>query len=132
MIKYPKTFEGAKPAGFDGLFDWDFLELVFEGTKIMPMDIDAVVERKGKLLIFETKSEFKDIPYGQIITFERLLTIGNGDIHVMIIYGKTADSIVGMDEWYYKSKIIKVGIARCDSHHVIERVMAWFKWANGG
>ena len=50
MIVFPERFKQASPAGFDGVFDWDFLEPAFGGTKIMPMDIDAVVERKGRIL----------------------------------------------------------------------------------
>lgn len=38
MIVFPERFKQASPAGFDGVFDWDFLEPAFGGTKIMPMD----------------------------------------------------------------------------------------------
>lgn len=61
-IKYPKAFDGFPPAGFDGIFDWDFLKPAFGGTKIEPMDIDAFVERHGEILMFETKTLGKEIP----------------------------------------------------------------------
>jgi len=48
-IKYPDTFMDALPAGFDGVFDWDFLITAFAPTKIQPMDIDGIIERKGTL-----------------------------------------------------------------------------------
>ena len=44
MINNQRLFDGAKPAGFDGLFEWDWLKGAF-GPAIMPMDFDAVVER---------------------------------------------------------------------------------------
>jgi len=131
MIHYPKTFNKASPAGFDGIFDWDFLLPVFEGTKIEPMDIDAVIERKGKFLIFETKTCNKEIPNGQRITLEGLIKLGKGNVTVMIIYGKTSDTITNMEEWHYKNgKTTKIMNGCCDRNYVLSRVSAWFQWAN--
>jgi hypothetical protein len=31
MIKYPETFDSMKPAGFDGIFDWNFILPAFKG-----------------------------------------------------------------------------------------------------
>jgi hypothetical protein len=31
MIVFPERFKQASPAGFDGVFDWDFLEPAFGG-----------------------------------------------------------------------------------------------------
>ena len=33
-------------ANNDGIFDWDFLKPAFEGSNIMPMDIDGIVEER--------------------------------------------------------------------------------------
>jgi hypothetical protein len=38
MIEYPETFNRSLPAGFDGVFAWDFLRGCFGGPIIMPMD----------------------------------------------------------------------------------------------
>jgi len=133
MIKYPRRFNQAQPANYDGLFDWDFLEPAFAGTLIMPMDIDAVVERRGKVLIFETKDVGVDIPLGQKITLETLLRIGRGSIYLMIIYGKTPNTIEGLDEWgcgYKGGGIVYKGYQECDADFVLKRVSAWFAWAN--
>lgn len=131
MIKSQKSFFESLSAGFDGVFDWDFLLPAFNGTKIEPMDIDAVIERRGKILIFETKSPGKVIPLGQAITLKALLGIGQGAIHVMIIYGKTAETIVSMEEWRWGNKIVEVRKELCGSSHVLSRVTEWFRWANG-
>lgn len=69
MINSPQAFKEAAPAQFDGQFNWDFLKGAF-GGKIMPMDWDGVVERKGNFLVFETKHPGKEIPNGQRFTFE--------------------------------------------------------------
>ena len=131
MIIYPKKFKQAPSANFDGLFDWDFLLSVFEGTNIQPMDIDAIIERKGKILIFETKDNGKDIPLGQRILLEQIIKIGRGKIHLIIIYGKTPEAITGMDEWYYSQNgVSKSGIRVVKAREVLARVSKWFSWAN--
>jgi hypothetical protein len=133
MIVFPERFKQAFPAGFDGVFDWDFLEPAFGGTKIMPMDIDAVVERKGRILLFETKADSKQIPVGQRITLETFLKIGKGLITVFIVYGKTPETITGLEEWHFSTKknsVMKKDFVSCDSDYVMKRVTKWFKWAD--
>ncbi len=130
-IKYPKSFESSLPAGYDGIFDWEFLLPVFKGTKITPTDIDALVERYGRILIFETKQPGKGIPLGQVKALETLLRLGRGFVCIMVLYGKSATAITGMEEWHYiKGRIRKLRREHCDSLYVKERVSAWFKWAN--
>lgn len=130
-IKYPGTFTSSLPAGYDGIFDWSFLLPVFEGTKIEPTDIDGLVERYGRILIFETKHPDKDIPSGQMRALETLLGLGRGGVCIMVLYGKSATTIVGLEEWHYvKGRIRKSARKPCDSLYVKERVTAWFRWAN--
>ena len=130
-IKYPKSFESSLPAGYDGIFDWSFLLPIFEGTKIEPMDIDGLVERHGRILIFETKQPDKDVPSGQVRALETLLRLGRGFVCIMVLYGKSATAITGLEEWHYiKGRIRKSARKTCDSLYVKERVNAWFKWAN--
>ena len=64
MLTNPERFDEWRPAGFDGLFEWDFLRGAF-GPTIQPMDFDAVVERNRHLLVYETKDVGKDVPDGQ-------------------------------------------------------------------
>lgn len=130
MIKYPDAFAAATPAGFDGVFDWDFLKPAFEPTEIMPMDIDGIVERRGKFLLFETKAPGKAIPQGQRITLKALIMLGQGKIHLMVLYGKTSGEIVGMEEWYYQNGNVAITECDCDSAYVLQRARNWFQYAN--
>ena len=137
MIKNPNRFQQARPAGFDGVFDWDFLLPAFKGTKIEPMDIDAVVERKGKFLIFETKEPGKEISTGQRITLERLVLLGRGRIVVFVVYGKTPQQIASMEVWkYFQTEGGDQGGCRitqyapCDAAYVLEHTTNWFHWCN--
>lgn len=130
VIKYKETFDKMKPANYDGFFDWDFLLPAFKGTKIEPMDIDGVVERRGNILMFETKNIGIDIPLGQKITLETFIKLGKGKITIFVLYGKSADTIKGMEEWNYcKGKIIKNTI-ECDMSYVLLMVESWFKLVN--
>ncbi|GAI68127.1 unnamed protein product, partial [marine sediment metagenome] len=116
--------------------DWSFLLPIFQGTKIEPMDIDGLVERYGRILIFETKQPDKDVPSGQVRALETLLRLGRGFVCIMVLYGKSATTITGMEEWHYikgrKGRISKSARKTCDSLYVKERVNAWFSWANKG
>lgn len=129
-IEYPDKFDKARPAGFDGIFNWDFLLPIFEETNIRPMDFDAVIERRGKILIIETKSPNKDIPLGQEITLKSILKIGKGRIFVFVFYGKDESTISKMEEWRYSRGRIQKDIFECDSTRCYARVNDWFKWAN--
>jgi hypothetical protein len=86
-------FEQWLPALFDGLFHWDFLTPAFNGTKITPMDFDAVIERKGHVLIFETKITGKKVDIGPSITLTDQWRKG---ATIFCVSGKTAESIDGM------------------------------------
>jgi hypothetical protein len=87
-----ERFEQWLPALFDGEFDWDFLLPAFKGTKIRPMDIDCAIERKGCILIFETKSAGKKIELGQQLSLTALWHKGITVIH---LEGKTPATISG-------------------------------------
>lgn len=123
MINYPDRFRQAKPAGFDGVFEWDFLRGAF-GNTIMPMDFDGVVERRGHFLVFETKAEGTPIPVGQKITLEALCK--TNIFTVFILYGKTADTISSLDVWH-KNNRHQVNPA--DSLTVYDRAAAWYEYA---
>jgi len=130
-IKYQRAFDQSLPPGYDGVFDWDFLKPAFNGTKIEPMDIDALVERRGRFLIFETKTPNKETPQGQLIALEQLIKLGRGNIHLFFLWGKTIETIVAMEEWSYRNgAIVKSDRVDCDGVYVLKRVSAWFKYAN--
>lgn len=74
MIHSEGEFRRALPANFDGVFDWDFLIRAFD-YGITPMDIDAIVERRGRFLVFETKKPGQEVPKGQQITLRAMLSL---------------------------------------------------------
>lgn len=86
-----ERFEQWLPALFDGEFDWDFLLPVFVGTRIRPMDLDCVIERKRHFLMFETKKEGAQIETGQSITLTNLWR--NGSTSIIHLQGKTPETI---------------------------------------
>jgi hypothetical protein len=128
-----KKFASWLPALFDGQFHWDFLRPAFNGTKIMPMDFDAVVERRGKMLVFETKEPGKDIDKGQRIT---LTTQWKTGATIFVLSGKKPEEINGMAVYagtQYEPSV-EVGdkpLQPCDAFDVVYRVRCWFCWASG-
>jgi len=106
MIRNVNAFEAVLPAGFDGLFHWDFLDPAWQRpkTKITPMDIDAVVERNGVFLMFETKSAGALIPPGQHISLSRLVRLGRGAITVISLQTKHAADITKWEVWRYEPR----------------------------
>jgi hypothetical protein len=56
----------------DAAWDLDWLEPECD-NKIMPSDIDKVLERRGKFLTFETKRSGQLIPTGQRLLFDALV-----------------------------------------------------------
>ena len=97
-IRHRDSFEHGLPAGYDGEFDWDFLKQCWAGS-IDPTDIDAMVERKGHFLLFETKDNGKKVPLGQKIALARLVDIGRGRITVLIVRGKRYDECGSFWMW---------------------------------
>lgn len=85
----PDLFDEDKPAGFDGVFDWDYLCPAFfeaTGRAIQPMDIDAHVEIGGHHLIFETKRDGVEVKPGQV---KALLQLWAKGYHtVVFLWGK--------------------------------------------
>lgn len=122
-IKHPRGFAESAPPGFDGVFDWSWTLDAFAGTKIQPMDIDAIVERNGQFLIFETKDEGVQIPRGQMITLERLHQIRC--VSLFLVWGK--ERFKHGQFWYpacsRREEVVGVESAK-------QLVRRWFAWAS--
>lgn len=115
MINNRDRFAAWPPAGFDGIFHWDFLlpggltrEGAFRGTAISPMDFDAAVERFRSFLVYETKVPGTSMPLGQRRTLESLMTLGThecclhqdgGPFTIIYLEGKTPQTITRADLW---------------------------------
>ncbi len=127
-IQHPKRFQEAAPAGFDGVFEWDFLKPAWRPTKIEPMDFDAVIERRMQFLVFETKDDGVPIKDGQRITLESL--VRTGFFTVILLRGKTAAKISGWELWRSdRGKVCKEWIGG-DSEALTRYCTRWFNWAN--
>lgn len=122
-IKHPEFFLRAKPAGFDGVFDWSWTQGCFGNSKIAPMDIDACIEHNGQFLIIETKDNGVPIPKGQLITLERLFSEGNKTI--MIVYGKKEPESFEVWNARTRKKYNKDGITEAR-----KLVKGWYDWAH--
>lgn len=122
-IRHPETFRRAAPAGFDGVFDWSWTEGAFGETKITPMDLDGVVERRGQFLIFETKDVGVQIPQGQLITLQTMHQLGT--FTVMIIHGKARPEI---SHCWYPNSPLKTTLYGVDEARSF--VARWYRWAN--
>jgi hypothetical protein len=119
MIRNPAEFERAKPAGYDGLFCWDFLKGAF-GPKIEPMDFDGVVERRGHFLVFETKRDSVEMSLGSEITFAALLKSPRWTV---ILCEKHPDDIQGWTVWTRAGQQHYRG----DSRALYEWCAQWFR-----
>jgi len=129
-VLYPERFKEAAAAGFDGTFEWDFLIEAFKPTKIQPMDLDCLVERRRRFLAFETKDGDVPIPQGQLITLESLVM--TGFFTVVILRGKTADAIQGWEVWYLGKQSNSVHKRWHDGNaaDLTAFVKRWFDWAS--
>lgn len=129
----PDNFYKSLPSGFDGLFDWDFLMGVFP-RKIMPHDIDAVVEIGGRFLCWETKDPGKKTPNGQRTAIIRHVRAGLGRVSYLF-HAKKADDIadpiyVASWDWSSFANPDKVPVAVYQSkggtyHDVIALCKLW-------
>lgn len=70
-----------------GLWDWDILAGCFGGSRIMPTDIDGLVEHNGNFLLLEAKRPGVLLKTGQRIVFERLQRTGL--FTVIVAWGDT-------------------------------------------
>lgn len=130
-VIHPRAFKTSPSAGFDGLFDWDFLKPAFAPTKIEPMDFDGVVERRGQFLCFETKAGIKPIPDGQVIALKS--AVMTGPWTVVVLRAKCAADIDGWDVWLKGARSGEFYQKHYDgdADDLVEYTRRWFQKANG-
>lgn len=95
-IRDEQRFRENTPAGFDGLFDWDFLNKCWP-RGIRPCDVDAQVEIGGHFLKFETKSPpsnpLQTTERGQAQTIVRSMQCSGQYLTYILMQGKKAEEI---------------------------------------
>lgn len=96
MLHSPRLFDASRPPGHDGVFDWDWLAGAF-GDTITPMDLDFLVERRGRFLVIETKRPEVEVPAGQARALRRLSAIPG--FTVVVAWGKSAREITRFEVW---------------------------------
>lgn len=130
-VNYPEAFHKSPAAGFDGVFEWDFLLPAFKDVNelIKPMDFDCVIERKHHFLVFETKNFDVPVPRGQLITLESVTR--PKDFTVIVLRGKTAEQIYGWEVWRWgaSQKVYKTWFDG-NSEALMRYAERWINWAN--
>lgn len=101
------------------LWDWKILNDCFGESKIKVSDIDGFVERKGKVLILETKASGVVVPLGQTIAFDAFV---KKNMTVFVIWGSP-----GCPQ---KLKIWPREAIDCDLEILQSYVKRWYNWAN--
>lgn len=89
----------------------DFKDLNGLMGKIVPSNIDMVIERNGYFLIGEWKRAGEPISVGQDILLKRMARVPN--FIVLIIQGHTTDSVMVVDEFWAINNIgIQVSLGK--------------------
>jgi hypothetical protein len=97
------------------------------------MDFDAVVERNGRVLIFETKADGVEICRGQQITLTRMWEKG---ATIFVISGKTPKTITGLQTYwdgsYAEGRMVGDRFPTvCQWDDVLFQVRRWYCRADG-
>ena len=107
----------------EGLWNWDEVSEVLPGRARIG-DIDGALERRGKLLMLETKRPGVEIPKGQAIMFDNLRK--TGIVSTIVIWGPT-DSPQSM-QIFAPDRVHPKRPATIDD--VRQAVAQWFAWAS--
>lgn len=104
---------------FEGVWDWQFLDQCFKGTKIKVSDIDGIVERKGHFLVIETKKKGVVIPTAQERMYNELWKLGK--FTVVYVWGNK-NQTAEMKVCYPTHKTPK----RSATNEDLKRVVSWW------
>lgn len=118
-LKYTKTFH-----------DFDIFKGCFGNSRIMPSDLDFIVERKANFLCMEFKPGDKTISMGQHILLQRLSRVPK--FTVILVYhikGRALhESVMATSmQIYPDGKRIE-----CNNEDIIKCVSLWFENADKG
>lgn len=108
-----------------GLRDYRWINDRLPG-KVGMMDIDGVLERRGHILMLETKPlKVKGIPLGQRITLRAFVKMG---VHVWVCWGDREKVIVGRMDERGEVPFTK----EMDVEELIDHVVHWWEAADRG
>jgi len=104
----------------------EFIGLIPTNPKLLPSNLDMVLERKGKFLVGEWKRPSEQISFGQRILLEKLN--GTGHFIVLIIEGDTDEQmVVNKIQILTSAGLEDVGETVEDLKNIIRN---WYDWAN--
>ncbi|UCD59140.1 MAG: hypothetical protein JSV16_08640 [Candidatus Hydrogenedentota bacterium] len=135
MIEHPDAFQSWLPAQYDGVFAWDFLIPAFarqnQLSPIRPSDFDGVVERRGRSLIYETKTDASvPLPLGQRNALEAYMALRPGFITIVHVIGKTWQDVTQFTIWWYCHSVAGRELRRDpytgDWRRLLEMSRQWF------
>lgn len=108
-----------------GLRNYEWINRRLPGKEGL-MDIDGVLEKRGHILMLETKPlGQKGIPLGQRITLRSFVKLG---VHVWVVWGDTDKCVVGrMDE---RGEVPFTQEMTVDD--LVERIVEWREAADKG
>ena len=112
----------------ESVWPWDIFNDCF-GGKIALSDLDGIVERRGQVLVLEAKGknekgEWVNIPKGQEIMFEKM--VSTGYFTIVILWGEPGKP-VRYQSW---DKSRKSAVKDCDLETIRNLVRGWYKWAD--
>ena len=111
------------------VWNYDFMADNLPG-KCRMSDIDAILERKGNLLVIEIKAPNAGVPVGQLILLKAMVKAGNTTVYYL--WGNT-----DVPEHYQRLRKDKFS-GECmlsekiptDATHFAKIIGNWFDWAN--
>jgi len=106
----------------------EFTGMIESNPKLLPCDIDMIIERKGKFFVGEWKRQGENMNQGQAILLQTLAK--QSQFTVCVIIGNTdAETIVQSILCISKSgEYKKIGASFDDLKVFINQ---WYEWANG-
>jgi len=107
----------------------EFAGMIESNPKLLPCDIDMVIERKGKFFIGEWKREGETMNKGQAILLQSFAK--QSQFTVCVIIGNTDNETI-ISEVFYINKsgeYKKIGASFDDLKVFINQ---WYEWADNG
>ena len=106
----------------------DFAGMVESNPKLLPSDIDMIIERKGKFFVGEWKRQGENLSQGQEILLKTLAK--QQQFTVCVIIGNTdTETVINSVLCISKSgEYRKIGASLDDLKVFINQ---WYEWANG-
>ncbi len=113
-----------------GRLRFDFLGNLLPGD-CAPTDIDNLIERNGKFLVFEYKQPGEEMPRGQEIALQKFLSLNPAKVSILEVEGIPPIEIHRY-RWLAANRIWNPGEwIVADVHTVRDIARDWWDWANG-